>query len=81
MVSSTDGYCTIVTFDEGELGKPYVKTSSEQSEESSETRGDNTNTVKELAEENGLEQVMNLDFSWAIFFFSNKGAPQLQGSV
>ena len=23
MVSSTDGYCSIVTFSEGELGKPY----------------------------------------------------------
>lgn len=23
MISSTDGYCSIVTFSEGELGKPY----------------------------------------------------------
>ena len=68
VVSSTDGYCTIVTFDEGELGKPYVETSSEQSAQSSEIRGDNTNTVKELAEENGLEQVIDLQIFLGIFF-------------
>ena len=39
MVSSTDGYCTLVTFEEGELGTPYkdqvvrVKTKEEVEED------------------------------------------------
>ena len=39
MVSSTDGYCTLVTFEEGELGIPYkdqvvrVKTKEEVEED------------------------------------------------
>ena len=57
MVSSTDGYCTIATFDEGELGKPYIETSSEESAESEEIKSD---VVQELAEDAGQDQVLNL---------------------
>lgn len=35
MVSSTDGYCTIITFDEGELGVPYIDTVKELTEDKS----------------------------------------------
>lgn len=35
LVSSTDGYCTIITFDEGELGVPYIDTVKELTEDKS----------------------------------------------
>ena len=44
LVSSTDGYCTVITFDEGELGDVYVKEPSVTSEEVKEATGSEKST-------------------------------------
>ena len=55
MVSSTDGYCTIATFSEGELGQPYVETKTESSEQS-DIKPDSESVVQEAVSDNVIEK-------------------------
>ena len=48
-MSSTDGYCTIATFTEGELGQPYKESKSETSESGDVKTGTETE-ARELIE-------------------------------
>lgn len=55
MVSSTDGYCSIITFSPGELGVPYVPKEESAAESSVESTAEATKTATKLVSSNTME--------------------------
>lgn len=51
LVSSTDGYCTIITFDDGELGVPYSEPVKENSEDKSVKSSPSASPVSSRSED------------------------------
>lgn len=63
VVSSTDGYCSIITFNEGELGEPYQPVTSEAAPNSNLPSSFQTLLQGEILQEN--VQSVNEDFHLA----------------
>jgi len=61
MVSSTDGYCSVITFSKGELGEPYKKKDQSTQEKSQGSTSNSTPVKEEPANTEDAKPVANFE--------------------